>query len=105
MLEADRHFSTLSKSRRFTQFLCPNLSEKFFRVRNCRKKRGRIDTRGKRDSPLSFNPSGEEKRSLGGHSLMNRKRRVVTGHGSGEITHSHGEERTVVRRCCRWSRI
>src|SRR4029453_12649635 len=31
--------------------------------------------------------------------------RVVTGNASGEITHSHGEERTVVLHCCRWSRI
>ena len=36
--------ASFSKSRRFTQFLCLNLSEKFFRVRNCLKERGRIDT-------------------------------------------------------------
>ena len=41
---------------------------------------------GKPGSPLSFNPSGEEKRSLGGHSLMNRKRRVNTGHTSVTVT-------------------
>jgi len=31
--------------------------------------------------------------------------RVVTGHTSGGITDNHGEKRTVVTRCCRWSRI
>jgi len=36
---------------------------------------------------------------------MHGQDRVVTGHAAGEITHSHGEERPVVSRCCRWSPI
>ena len=36
---------------------------------------------------------------------MYSKGRVVTGHASGGITNNHGEQRTIVRRCCWWSRI
>jgi len=36
---------------------------------------------------------------------MYSKGRVVTGHASSGITNNHGEQRTIVRRCCWWSRI